>query len=264
MADVLTSGVRRSLRTGPAGVLGGLVPAFDRRRADRRAGRSVFLAPVRPGAPVDVAPPLTGRAHRPAGSTSWLRAAGSTVPTCRQCARAGRLRLASARPHGVPHRLSSTEAPVEPADDTSRRSRRRRRVAEVRADRARPARRRPGTRAADTVAPADVRSPVGCPTGAPTALRGYRMGRWARLAMTTSVVVAGSVLLWTLFAPVSSLRSVPVVVEPGDSLFSIAVEADPVRDADEVVQDIRRINGLGEFAAVTLPVGQVLQVPVSD
>ena len=89
---------------------------------------------------------------------------------------------------------------------------------------------------------------------------GYRMGRWARLAVTATVLAAVVVLTMTLTAGSSQPKLVDVIVGPGDSLWSIASQAAPDRDPRVVIEEIRELNN---FSDPVLPVGVALRVPVS-
>lgn len=106
---------------------------------------------------------------------------------------------------------------------------------------------------------------------APTALRtrceqtrqdpGFRLGRWARLTITASVLVVG-VLFATGALPVGSSPAAAtqsVTVHAGDTLWSIAQSAAPGQDVRAVVDRIRDLNGLSQLD--TLPEGMVLVVP---
>jgi hypothetical protein len=86
------------------------------------------------------------------------------------------------------------------------------------------------------------------------------MGRAARLALTATTLLAVGVLAWVLLSGAPSSRIVTVPVEPGDSIWSIAVQAAPDRDPRDVVQEIRQLNGLAEGA---LPERAVVRVPAS-
>jgi nucleoid-associated protein YgaU len=100
--------------------------------------------------------------------------------------------------------------------------------------------------------------PAECTGARPDA--GYRMGRWARLAMTLTVAAAAAVAisLW-LAAPGAAPAVELVTVESGDTLWSIAVEYRPGSDPGSMVDDIAALNGLDGGA---LRVGSTLQVPV--
>jgi LysM repeat protein len=89
---------------------------------------------------------------------------------------------------------------------------------------------------------------------------GYRMGRWARLAITVTVLAAVVVVTVSLAAGSAPSRLVDVTVGPGDTLWSIASEAAPDRDPRAVIDEIQELNNV---PGTVLPVGVVLRVPVS-
>ena len=89
---------------------------------------------------------------------------------------------------------------------------------------------------------------------------GYRMGRWARLAVTATALAAVVVLTVALTAGSAQPRLVDVIVGPGDTLWSIASQAAPDRDPRAVIEEIRELN---DFSDSVLPVGVALRVPVS-
>jgi LysM repeat protein len=90
---------------------------------------------------------------------------------------------------------------------------------------------------------------------------GYRIGRWARLALTLTVGVAVVVVALALIPPTAAPRMVDVTVGPGDTLWGIATGAAPEQDPRAVVAEIERLNGL---TSDTLRVGEVLRVPTSN
>lgn len=84
------------------------------------------------------------------------------------------------------------------------------------------------------------------------------MGRWARLTATLSLVAAAVVLGAVLAASGGTTAVSYVTVQTGDTLWSLARQADPAADPRLVVGQIRRLNGLeGDVVAA----GAVLQVP---
>jgi LysM repeat protein len=87
---------------------------------------------------------------------------------------------------------------------------------------------------------------------------GYRMGRWARLAVTTTVLVAAALLTVSLLSGQAPRRMVDVTVGPGDTLWSIATVQAPDRDPRAVISEIEQLNGLD---GSVLQVGVVLRVP---
>jgi LysM repeat protein len=94
---------------------------------------------------------------------------------------------------------------------------------------------------------------------APT-VDGYRIGRWARLALTVTVLTAIVVLTLTVTAGSASSTLVDVTVGPGDTLWSIAATAAPDRDPRAVIDEIRQLNTVPDDV---LPVGVVLRVPAA-
>lgn len=92
-----------------------------------------------------------------------------------------------------------------------------------------------------------------------------RVGRWMRLATTITVVLvlamAGvSVLQQSRAADSLGSTTELVLVQSGDTLWSIAAEAAPSVDPRVVIDRIKQLNGL---TGDQLPVGLVLEVPVS-
>jgi len=91
-------------------------------------------------------------------------------------------------------------------------------------------------------------------------VEGYRMSRWARLALTLTVVAAAAVVIGLLAVGPEPQVLVDVTVGPGDSLWSIASETAPTRDPRAVIEEIRDINGV---TSDVLPIGVVLRVPAA-
>ncbi len=89
-------------------------------------------------------------------------------------------------------------------------------------------------------------------------LEGYRMGRWARLAVTATVLVAVVLVTASLLSAPAPRGMVDVTVGPGDSLWSIATSRAPDRDPRAVIDEIEQLNGL---SSDVLRVGVVLRVP---
>jgi LysM repeat protein len=89
----------------------------------------------------------------------------------------------------------------------------------------------------------------------------YRMGRWARLAVTTTVLVAAALLTVSLLSGPAPRRMVDVTVGPGDTLWSIATAQSPDRDPRAVISEIEQLNGLD---GDVLHVGVVLRVPAEQ
>lgn len=90
---------------------------------------------------------------------------------------------------------------------------------------------------------------------------GYRMGRWARLAVTTTVLVAAALLTVSLLSGPAPRRMVDVTVGPGDTLWSIATAQAPDRDPRAVISEIVQLNGLDDDV---LHLGVVLRVPAEQ
>jgi hypothetical protein len=102
----------------------------------------------------------------------------------------------------------------------------------------------------------------GAPGREPAPLRLTRRGRRlvAVLSLAVGLAVAGGVTT-VLDGPDSGLQLAgqsSVVVEPGDTLWSIAREVAPQEDTRAVVDALSEVNGLGD--TVLIP-GQVLQLP---
>ena len=89
----------------------------------------------------------------------------------------------------------------------------------------------------------------------------YRMGRWARLAVTITVLVAAALLSVTLLSGPAPRHMVDVIVGPGDTLWSIATANAPDRDPRGVISEIEQLNGLD---GDVLHVGVVLRVPAEQ
>ncbi len=93
-----------------------------------------------------------------------------------------------------------------------------------------------------------------------SAVDGYRMGRWARLALTLTVLATIAVVTVSLVAGSAPQPMVDVTVGPGDTLWSIATHAAPDRDPRDVIEEIKALN---DVPGSVLPVGVVLRVPAS-
>jgi hypothetical protein len=98
-----------------------------------------------------------------------------------------------------------------------------------------------------------------CPPG--SAAGGYRMGRWARLAMTVVVTAAIVVATLTVLLRPAAVPTQFVTVQPGDTLASIAVRALPDLDPADAIGVVESMNGLD---GATVQVGAVLRVPAGD
>ncbi len=89
---------------------------------------------------------------------------------------------------------------------------------------------------------------------------GYQLGRWARLALTITVVTAVGLAVAANSAGSAAGRVTDVTVVPGDTLWSIATTASPDRDPRDVIDEIHRLNDL---PSETVRAGEVLRVPDS-
>jgi nucleoid-associated protein YgaU len=102
----------------------------------------------------------------------------------------------------------------------------------------------------------------GAPGREPAPLRLTRRGRRlvAVLSLAVGLAVAGGVatVLDGLDSGLQLAGQSSVVVEPGDTLWSIAREVAPQEDTRAVVDALSEVNGLGD--TVLIP-GQVLQLP---
>lgn len=86
----------------------------------------------------------------------------------------------------------------------------------------------------------------------------YRMGRAARLSTTLTVAAVAVLAAWSVFFGAGpSVQE--IVVQSGDTVRSIAEQAQPGAPVDQVVAQILDLNALGGLEP--LP-GQLLQVPV--
>jgi LysM repeat protein len=89
---------------------------------------------------------------------------------------------------------------------------------------------------------------------------GYRLGRWARLALTVTALAAIVVVVVSLASGTTQQTMVDVTVAPGDTLWSIAAQAAPDRDPRDVIEEIRQLN---DMQGGVLPIGVVLRVPAT-
>lgn len=92
------------------------------------------------------------------------------------------------------------------------------------------------------------------------AKEGYRLGQWARLALTGIVLTAAVVVVLTATAGSPPPVLVDVTVGPGDTLWSIAIDAAPDRDPRAVIEELKQLNNLPDQV---LPIGVVLRVPAA-
>jgi LysM repeat protein len=94
----------------------------------------------------------------------------------------------------------------------------------------------------------------------PARSEGYRVGRWARLALTMTALAAVVVITVSLVGGSAPTAFVDVTVGPGDTLWSIAQSSSPDRDPRAVIEEIRQLN---DVPTDVLPIGIVLRVPSS-
>lgn len=125
---------------------------------------------------------------------------------------------------------------------------------------------RPATRETPTVLPVP-RAEVGCAgaVGGPTLERGYRMGRWARLTVTLSVLATALVVLFGGSSN-STSGTIEVVSTPGQTVWSIARTEAGSAASPQVVgafaDQVRTLNGLETTGLdEVLTPGLVLQIP---
>jgi LysM repeat protein len=84
----------------------------------------------------------------------------------------------------------------------------------------------------------------------PAPLRLTRRGRVVVLTFFVSLASLASAVLWTTASRADEPPSGPaptVVVQPHDTLWSIASRTAPERSPREVVAEIRRLNGLEDY-----------------
>ena len=88
---------------------------------------------------------------------------------------------------------------------------------------------------------------------------GYRMGRWARLATTVTVLVAGLVVALTLPTDPVPARTVQTTVLGGETLWELAARVAPASDPAVTVD---RIAALNPGVPGSPEAGAVLTVPM--
>ncbi len=167
---------------------------------------------------------------------------------------------AAGPPPGSPSGASSGSSPGAPTGSPSASS------CPAESDRLAPSRRAVRRRIESARGPGTAT--VGVSPGVPPALAcepaddpvGYRLGRWARLALTLTVLATVVVVAVALWPAAGAQRMVDVTVGPGDTLWGIASDIAPDRDPRAVIAEIEELNGLG---STTLPIGVVLRVPAS-
>lgn len=138
---------------------------------------------------------------------------------------------------------------------TERRSRERRSV-----ERSSARRRPPNGRPPSAVLPS-VRAVVACPQNRQA---GYRLGRWARLTLTSTVVAVALLLATGVVGGDgrSASDAAVVVTAPGDTLWSVAADAAGGSAVGTHIDTLRSLNHLEGWAAdAELPVGMTLSVP---
>jgi Tfp pilus assembly protein FimV len=94
-------------------------------------------------------------------------------------------------------------------------------------------------------------------------LRLTRRGRAVVLGLLVLVASMASAVLFTTASRAESQPSTPaptITVEPGDTLWDIAVRVKPGRDGQAAVAELRKINRLD---TVDLQPGQILILPKS-
>lgn len=124
-----------------------------------------------------------------------------------------------------------------------------------------PARRRPPAGWVPSAALPIARPVAAC---SPTRRAGYRLGRWARLTLTLTVLVLGLLLATGALGGDgrSASDAAVVVVGSGDTLWSVAAHAAGGPAVGTRIDTIRALNHLEGWAAdAELPVGMTLSVP---
>jgi LysM repeat protein len=93
-------------------------------------------------------------------------------------------------------------------------------------------------------------------------LRPVRLTRRGRVVSLIGLLLLGTVLVVLAAAPgqaADPTRSFPTaVVESGDTLWSVAARTAPGRDRFQIIDEIRRLNGLTDY---TVHPGQRLILP---
>ncbi|MGH3716120.1 MAG: LysM peptidoglycan-binding domain-containing protein [Micromonosporaceae bacterium] len=116
--------------------------------------------------------------------------------------------------------------------------------------------------------PASGRRSVARPAPVREARRPVRLtrrGRFAAYGLAVLLLVAGLAVLLLAFDPAAGAVSpesrsdvTEVVVEPGDTLWSVAVRHEPSQDPSVTIEEIRRLNHLPGY---TVHPGQTLRMP---
>lgn len=117
-----------------------------------------------------------------------------------------------------------------------------------------------------TTAPRTSSRPISSTSGSAGAVRLTRRGRLVVLAAALAVIAFAVVALGPSVVASGERGEVPatsvVTVQPGQTLWQIAVEANPAGDPRRTVDDIMRMNALSSAGA--LQMGRELAVPVYE
>lgn len=172
-------------------------------------------------------------------------------PTCPDTPRSP----AAERPSGPPSPFHALPGePVAPAEART--------AAGARAMRRRRARLAADRRPPSGMVPSSVRrsAVVAADHGDEVDDRVYLVSRWVRLACTLCFTATAVLVAVVLLSSGSTQVVGSVVVQPGDTLWSVAQRAEPGADPRTVVDRIKELNGLRGDAIVA---GAVLQVPTT-
>lgn len=90
--------------------------------------------------------------------------------------------------------------------------------------------------------------------------REFAPGRWARLVTTVSLASAAIIVTVFVVSAGATQSITDVTVRSGDSLWSIAQQAEPGADPRSVVEQIKKMNALDGDAVM---IGAVLKVPTA-
>ncbi|NED93799.1 LysM peptidoglycan-binding domain-containing protein [Phytoactinopolyspora alkaliphila] len=121
------------------------------------------------------------------------------------------------------------------------------------------------SRATQEDAPLRSSGRLGCDSPAAPSVHGSRLTRRGRLAVTVAWLVLAVVAVWPVLGgdggTGSSGETTSVRVDVGDTLWELALEANPQADPRGVVSAIVEINGLRD--AGDIRPGDRLQIPVA-